>query len=82
MPEQTLPFDKNAGAGFWWANNLNLFTGNTACECDRYGFHFEMGKRADCDPVREVRQRPRIYFAVTPVRTGCWAGSISSARIR
>jgi hypothetical protein len=35
-----LPFDFNLGAGFWWANCLNTFTRNVACE-NNYGFFFE-----------------------------------------
>jgi hypothetical protein len=41
LPRQILPFDANDGAGFWWANSLNTFTRNCACENDRYGFRFE-----------------------------------------
>ncbi len=41
LPGQVLPFDRNDGAGFWWANSLNTFTRNVACENDRYGFRFE-----------------------------------------
>jgi uncharacterized protein (TIGR03067 family) len=41
LPDQVLPFDHNDGAGFWWANSQNTFTGNVAVECDRYGFRFE-----------------------------------------
>ena len=41
LPKQVLPFDQNEGAGFWWANSLNTFTGNVACENDRYGYRFE-----------------------------------------
>jgi hypothetical protein len=37
---QALPFDFNLGAGFWWANCLNSFTRNVACE-NNYGFFFE-----------------------------------------
>jgi hypothetical protein len=37
---QALPFDGNLGAGFWWANCLNTFTRNVACE-NNYGFFFE-----------------------------------------
>jgi hypothetical protein len=37
---QALPFDSNLGAGFWWANSLNTFTRNVACE-NNYGFFFE-----------------------------------------
>jgi hypothetical protein len=41
LPQQVLPFDPNDGAGFWWANNLNTFTRNVACENDRYGYRAE-----------------------------------------
>jgi hypothetical protein len=37
---QALAFDQNVGAGFWWANSLNTFTRNVACE-NNYGFFFE-----------------------------------------
>lgn len=37
---QALAFDANLGAGFWWANCLNTFTRNVACE-NNYGFFFE-----------------------------------------
>ena len=37
---QALAFDANLGAGFWWANSLNTFTRNVACE-NNYGFFFE-----------------------------------------
>jgi hypothetical protein len=37
---QALAFDSNLGAGFWWANSLNTFTRNVACE-NNYGFFFE-----------------------------------------
>jgi hypothetical protein len=41
LPKQALPFDQNEGAGFWWANSLNSFTNNVACENDRYGYRYE-----------------------------------------
>jgi hypothetical protein len=41
LPQQALPFDRNEGAGFWWANCRNTFTGNVACDCGRYGYRFE-----------------------------------------
>lgn len=41
LPKQVLPFDQNEGAGFWWANSHNTFTGNVACENDRYGYRYE-----------------------------------------
>ena len=53
LPDQTLAFDKNTGAGFWWANNLNTFTRNLAVECDRYGFRYE----ATASPGGDLRRR-------------------------
>jgi hypothetical protein len=41
LPGQTLTFDRNDGAGFWWANCLNTFTRNVATENGLYGFRFE-----------------------------------------
>jgi hypothetical protein len=41
LPKQILPFDDNEGAGFWWANSFNTFTGNSSCENDRYGYRYE-----------------------------------------
>jgi hypothetical protein len=41
LPKQALPFDRNEGAGFWWANSLNTFTRNVTCENDRYGYRLE-----------------------------------------
>jgi hypothetical protein len=41
LPKQVLPFDRNDGAGFWWANSLNTFTRNVSCENGRYGYRFE-----------------------------------------
>jgi hypothetical protein len=54
LPGQVIPFDHNEGAGFWWANCLNSFTGNVACECDEYGFRFDAAKTPDFDPVLPV----------------------------
>jgi hypothetical protein len=56
LPKQVLPFDKNDGAGFWWANSRNTFTRNVACECDEYGYFFQAAKTADFDPVLPVLQ--------------------------
>ena len=41
LPKQVLPYDKNDGSGFWWANSLNTFTRNVAAECDEYGYLFQ-----------------------------------------
>jgi hypothetical protein len=56
LPKQVLSFDQNEGAGFWWANSLNTFTGNVACENDRYGFRFESIKTSRFDPVLPILQ--------------------------
>lgn len=68
LPKQVLPFDRNDGAGFWWANSLNTFTRNLAVECDQYGFRFEAVKDKDFDPVLKVRQPDGTRKAVD-VRT-------------
>jgi hypothetical protein len=51
-----IPFDKNDGSGFWWANSHNTFTRNVACECDEYGYFFQAAKTAGFDPVLAIRQ--------------------------
>jgi hypothetical protein len=56
LPQQAMPFDKNDGSGFWWANSLNTFTHNVACECDEYGYFFQAAKTADFDPVLPILQ--------------------------
>jgi hypothetical protein len=54
LPGQFLPFDRNDGAGFWWANSLNSFTRNVAAECDRYGYRYEATPYGDGRLVRPV----------------------------
>jgi hypothetical protein len=56
LPLQALPFDQNEGAGFWWANCRNVFTGNVACDCERYGFRFEASPVEGFDLRMPVRQ--------------------------
>jgi hypothetical protein len=56
LPKQILPFDKNEGAGFWWANSLNTFTRNVAVECDQYGFRLEATPGKDVNLTLPVRQ--------------------------
>jgi hypothetical protein len=56
LPQQALPFDQNEGAGFWWANSLNTFTRNVACENDRYGYRFEATAGSNFNPVLPVLQ--------------------------
>lgn len=46
LPKQLLPFDNNAGAGFWWANSLNTWTRNVACNNFRYDYRFEATPKA------------------------------------
>ncbi len=41
LPGQVFAFDRNEGAGFWWANSFNAFMRNVAVECDQYGFRYE-----------------------------------------
>lgn len=54
LPKQIIPFDKNDGSGFWWANCRNTFTRNVAAECDEYGYFFQAAKTADFDPSLKV----------------------------
>jgi hypothetical protein len=56
LPKQILPYDKNDGSGFWWANCRNSFTRNVAAECDEYGYFFQAPKTKDFDPVLPVQQ--------------------------
>jgi G8 domain len=55
LPKQNLPFDKNEGAGFWWANARNTFTRNVSCENQRYGFFFEMSAKDGFNTVLPLR---------------------------
>jgi G8 domain len=68
LPRQVVPFDKNDGSGFWWANCLNTFTRNVACECDEYGYFFQAAKTADFDPVLPVL-RPHGRSEPVDIRT-------------
>jgi hypothetical protein len=54
LPGQFLPFDRNDGAGFWWANSLNSFTRNVAAECDRYGYRYEATPGGEGRLIRPV----------------------------
>src|SRR5262249_4913871 len=56
QPDQILSFDTNDGAGFWWANCLNTFTRNVACECDGYGYRFEATPDAGSELQLPVQQ--------------------------
>ncbi len=55
LPGQALAFDRNEGAGFWWANSRNAFLRNVAVECDRYGFRYEAPVEPGFDPRMKVR---------------------------
>ena len=54
LPKQSLPFDKNEGAGFWWANARNTFTRNVSCENQRYGFFYEISSGKLTEVVRDI----------------------------
>lgn len=62
LPGQTLPFDKNDGAGFWWANSLNTFTRNIAADCAGYGFRYEATPRAGFDEDGQTYGSPDQPF--------------------
>ncbi len=68
LPKQALPFDANEGAGFWWANSLNTFTRNVACENDRYGFRFEATRTSVFDLRLPILQ-PDGSYKRTDIRT-------------
>jgi hypothetical protein len=68
LPKQVMPFDRNDGSGFWWANSLNSFTRNVACDCDEYGYFFQAAKTADFDPMVPVMQ-PDGSRKKTDIRT-------------
>lgn len=64
LPDQMLPFDKNGGAGFWWANSHNTFTRNVAADCFGYGFRFEATPRAGFDDGGKD-----LWYAQSPVKS-------------
>ena len=68
LPGQFLPFDRNEGAGFWWANSLNSFTRNVAVECDRYGYRYQATPNASGRLVRPVL-RPDGQIEQVDIRT-------------
>ena len=68
LPDQALPYDRNDGAGFWWANSRNSFTRNVAVECDQHGFRFEAEKTDTFDPVLGIPQ-PDGKFVKQDLRT-------------
>jgi hypothetical protein len=56
LPKQALPFDRNEGAGFWWANSRNTFTRNVTCENGRYGYRFEATRTSSFNLTLPVEQ--------------------------
>lgn len=56
LPKQVISFDKNEGAGFWWANCRNTFTNNVAAECDEYGYRFEAAETPEMSMTMSVPQ--------------------------
>lgn len=88
LPKQALPFDKNEGAGFWFANARNTFTRNVSCENQRYGFFLEMSARRGFDtelPLRmpdgsvkkqDVRHVPTFRFEDNEVHSIGLAGVV------
>lgn len=64
LPKQILPFDRNDGAGFWWANSHNTFTRNVAAECAQYGFRYEATPSSAKSLALQVRQPDGTQRAV------------------
>jgi hypothetical protein len=64
LPKQSLAFDQNDGAGFWWANSLNTFTRNVATENGVYGFRYEA-----MEPLVLPIQQPDGSHKKTDIRT-------------
>ena len=42
IPGQALEYDNNDGAGFWWANPMNVFKNNAVAETDKYGYLYDI----------------------------------------
>jgi G8 domain len=55
LPGQVFSFDRNEGAGFWWANSFNALMRNVAVECDQYGFRYEAPLAEGFDGTLSVR---------------------------
>ncbi|WDI42057.1 G8 domain-containing protein [Bremerella sp. P1] len=56
LPKQVVPYDKNRGAGFWFANCHNVFTRNVAAECAEYGYRFENKEADGFNPHLTIRE--------------------------
>jgi hypothetical protein len=61
---QVFSFDRNEGAGFWWANSFNAFMRNVAVECDQYGFRYEAPLAPGFDGTLSVRGSDDVRRAV------------------
>lgn len=68
LPKQVLPYDRNLGSGFWWANSLNTFTRNCAVECDEDGYRFETVETPEFDPRLQILQ-PDGSLKTVDIRT-------------
>jgi hypothetical protein len=68
LPQQVLPFDRNDGAGFWWANGRNTLTRNVSTENDEYGYRYDMQHSQSFDARLPILQ-PDGGFATVDVRT-------------
>ncbi len=61
---QVFAFDRNEGAGFWWANSFNAFMRNVAVECDQYGFRYEAPLAEGFNGTLSVRGSDDVRRAV------------------
>lgn len=64
LPDQSLPFDRNEGAGFWWANSRNTFTRNVAADCAGYGFRYEATPKAGFEDRDQTFGEPNQRFSL------------------
>jgi hypothetical protein len=84
LPGQSLPFDHNEGAGFWWANSRNAFIGNVAVECDQYGFRYDAPATTGFDGIMPVRGVDGVVRS-TDIRTlpfVCFVGNVAHSQRR
>jgi hypothetical protein len=94
LPKQVLPFDANEGAGFWWANGRNTFTGNVACDNHTYGYFFDIATSGVVLPLRmpngtverrDIRNVPFFRFENNEAHTqplyGCKFGTDHQSRL-
>lgn len=64
LPKQILPYDKNDGAGFWFANAHNTFTRNVGVECGQYGFRFDASPKAGTVVDGQMYGSPKEEFTL------------------